>query len=58
MKKSLKKLLFILLALLSVFLIVSCGDKPSKKEVIEKFIESDKNIKKQFSYKEKMYFCP
>ena len=45
MKKSLKKLLFILLALLSVFLIVSCGDKPSKKEVIEKFIESDKNIK-------------
>ena len=45
MKKSLKKSLFILLTLLSVFLIVSCGDKPSKKEVIEKFIESDKNVK-------------
>ena len=45
MKKSLKKLLFILLALLSVFLIVSCGDKPSKKEVIEKFVENSKNMK-------------
>ena len=45
MKKSLKKLLFILLTLLSVFFIVACGDKLSKKEVIEKFIESDKNIK-------------
>ena len=37
MKKSLKKLLFILLTLLSVFFIVACGDKLSKKEVIEKF---------------------
>ena len=45
MKKSLKKSLFILLTLLSVFFIVACGDKLSKKEVIEKFIESDKNIK-------------
>lgn len=46
MKKSLKKSLFILLTLLSVFFIVACGNKLSKKEVIEKFIESDKNIKK------------
>ena len=45
MKKSLKKLLFILLTLLSVFFIVACGDKLSKKEVIEKFVESSKNIK-------------
>ena len=45
MKKSLKKSLFILLTLLSVFFIVACGNKLSKKEVIEKFIESDKNIK-------------
>ena len=45
MKKSLKKSLFILLTLLSVFLIVSCGDKPSKKEVIEKFVENSKNMK-------------
>ena len=40
MKKSLKKSLFILLTLLSVFFIVACGDKLSKKEVIEKFIEN------------------
>ena len=45
MKKSLKKSLFILLTLLSMLFIVACGDKLSKKEVIEKFIESDKNIK-------------
>jgi len=45
MKKSLKKLLFILLTLLSVFFIVACGDKLSKKEVIEKFVENSKNIK-------------
>ena len=45
MQKSLKKLLFILLTLLSVFFIVACGDKLSKKEVIEKFVESSKNIK-------------
>jgi len=45
MKKSLKKLLFILLTLLSVIFIVACGDKLSKKEVVEKFVENSKNIK-------------
>ena len=45
MKKSLKKLLFILLTLLSMIFIVACGEKASKKEVVEKFVESYKNIK-------------
>ena len=45
MKKSLKKLLFILLTLLSIIFIVACGEKASKKEVIEKFVENSKNIK-------------
>ena len=45
MKKSLKKFLFTLLALLSVLLIVSCGEKASKKEVVEKFVENTKNMK-------------
>ena len=45
MKKSLKKLLFILLTLLSVFFIVACGDKLSKKEVVEKFVENSKKMK-------------
>ena len=45
MKKSLKKLLFILLTLLSVVFIVACGEKASKKEVVEKFVENSKNIK-------------
>ena len=45
MKKSLKKLLFILLTLLSVVFIVSCGEKASKKEVVEKFVENSKNMK-------------
>ena len=45
MKKSLKKLLFILITLLSVIFIVACGDKLSKKEVVEKFVENSKNIK-------------
>ena len=45
MKKSLKKSLFILLTLLSVIFIVACGEKASKKEVIEKFVENSKNIK-------------
>ena len=45
MKKSLKKSLFILLTLLSVFFIVACGEKASKKEVVEKFVENSKNMK-------------
>ena len=45
MKKSLKKLLFILLTLLSVIFIVACGEKASKKEVVEKFVENSKNMK-------------
>ena len=45
MKKSLKKSLFILLTLLSMIFIVACGEKASKKEVVEKFVESYKNIK-------------
>ncbi|WP_336007312.1 DUF6612 family protein [Fusobacterium polymorphum] len=45
MKKSLKKLLFILLTLLSIIFIVACGEKASKKEVVEKFVENSKNIK-------------
>ena len=45
MKKSLKKLLFILLTLLSVVFIVACGEKASKKEVVEKFVENSKNMK-------------
>ena len=45
MKKSLKKSLFILLTLLSIIFIVACGEKASKKEVIEKFVENSKNIK-------------
>ena len=45
MKKDLKKSLFILLALLSVIFIAACGNKASKKEVIEKFVENSKNIK-------------
>ena len=45
MKKSLKKSLFILLTLLSMVFIVACGEKASKKEVIEKFIENSKNMK-------------
>ena len=40
MKKSLKKSLFILLTLLSIIFIVACGEKASKKEVIEKFVEN------------------
>ena len=45
MKKSLKKLLFILLTLLSIIFIVACGEKASKKEVVEKFVENSKNMK-------------
>ena len=45
MKKSLKKSLFILLTLLSMVFIVACGEKASKKEVIEKFVENSKNMK-------------
>ena len=45
MKKSLKKALLILLTLLSVVFIVACGEKASKKEVVEKFVENSKNIK-------------
>ena len=45
MKKSLKKSLYILLTLLAVIFIVACGNKASKKEVIEKFVENSKNIK-------------
>ncbi|WP_336161287.1 DUF6612 family protein [Fusobacterium polymorphum] len=45
MKKPLKKLLFILLTLLSIIFIVACGEKASKKEVVEKFVENSKNIK-------------
>lgn len=45
MKNSLKKSLFILLTLLSMIFIVACGDKLSKKEIVEKFIENSKNIK-------------
>ena len=44
MKKSLKKLLFILLTLLSIIFIVACGEKASKKEVVEKFVENSKNM--------------
>ena len=45
MKKSLKKSLFILLTLLSMFLVVACGEKASKREVVEKFVENSKNMK-------------
>ena len=45
MKKSLKKSLFILLTLLSMVSIVACGEKASKKEVVEKFVEKDKKRK-------------
>ena len=45
MKKSLKKSLFLLLTLLSMFIIVACGEKLSKKEIVEKFAENSKNIK-------------
>ena len=45
MKKPLKKLLFILLTLLSIIFIVACGEKASKKEVVEKFVENSKNMK-------------
>ena len=45
MKKPLKKLLFILLTLLSIIFIVDCGEKASKKEVVEKFVENSKNMK-------------
>jgi len=45
MKKSLKKSLFILLTLLSMVFIVACGEKASKKEVVEKFVENSKNMK-------------
>ena len=45
MKKSLKKSLFILLTLLSIIFIVACGEKASKKEVVEKFVENSKNMK-------------
>ena len=45
MKKSLKKLLFILLTLLSIIFIVACGEKASKKEVVEKFVENSKKMK-------------
>ena len=45
MKKSLKKALLILLTLLSMVFIVACGEKASKKEVVEKFVENSKNMK-------------
>ena len=45
MKKSLKKSLFILLTLLAMVFVVACGEKASKKEVVEKFVENSKNIK-------------
>ena len=45
MKKPLKKLLFILLTLLSIIFIVACGEKASKKEVVEKFVENSKKMK-------------
>ena len=45
MKKAFKKSLFLLLTLLSMFIIVACGEKLSKKEIVEKFAENSKNIK-------------
>ena len=45
MKKAFKKSLFLLLTLLSIFIIVACGEKLSKKEIVEKFAENSKNIK-------------
>ena len=45
MKKSFKKSLFILLTLLAMVFVVACGEKASKKEVVEKFVENSKNIK-------------
>ena len=45
MKKSLKKALLILLTLLSMVFVVACGEKASKKEVVEKFVENSKNMK-------------
>ena len=45
MEKSLKKALLILLTLLSMVFVVACGEKASKKEVVEKFVENSKNMK-------------
>ena len=45
MKKSLKKSLFILLTLLAMVFVVACGEKASKKEVVEKFVENSKKMK-------------
>ena len=45
MEKSLKKALLILLTLLSMVFVVACGEKVSKKEVVEKFVENSKNMK-------------
>ena len=44
MKKSLKKSLFILLTLLAMVFVVACGEKASKKEVVEKFVENSKKM--------------